>query len=354
MEGRLSMGTFCAAKIGFLSVIKLKNKNLSKKIENASIFIKEIDSHKKSIFEFWKYSNKDEMAALPEGEEEEINVVKKITKTFDYEDDLEELGIKYDKILRKTLSQEETDAIYITTTNVIDILNKIKTNDLLPKDIDNSLKQIKKEAIEEKTLIEDEEFDIFGGTADSTKVSKIKNNKHRELAKDKFKILEISKNTKQIGYKLTLEQVLNNMKSAIEKVQFNEELPIYKLINEKDINKASINLFNINPVDEIQRANQDNKSSSVEINKNKAYLYKINLKDKINAVPLTNIIFYDNQNKTLPVGMDLSTQILVDINKIELSQKENFDFNYITFENENDEFSNIIINKVNVLEFDVS
>ena len=337
-----------------INAIKLKNKNLSKKIENASIFIKEIDSHKKSIFEFWKYSNKDEMAALPEGEEEEINVVKKITKTFDYEDDLEELGIKYDKILRKTLSQEETDAIYITTTNVIDILNKIKTNDLLPKDIDNSLKQIKKEAIEEKTLIEDEEFDIFGGTADSTKVSKIKNNKHRELAKDKFKILEISKNTKQIGYKLTLEQVLNNMKSAIEKVQFNEELPIYKLINEKDINKASINLFNINPVDEIQRANQDNKSSSVEINKNKAYLYKINLKDKINAVPLTNIIFYDNQNKTLPVGMDLSTQILVDINKIELSQKENFDFNYITFENENDEFSNIIINKVNVLEFDVS
>ena len=125
------------------------------------------------------------------------------------------------------------------------------------------------------------------------------------------------------------------------------------MINEKDINKASINLFNINPVDEIQRANQDNKSSSVEINKNKAYLYKINLKDKINAVPLTNIIFYDNQNKTLPVGMDLSTQILVDINKIELSQKENFDFNYITFENESDEFSNIIINKVNVLEFDV-
>ena len=335
-----------------INAIKLKNKNLNKKIENASIFIKEIDSHKKSIFEFWKYSNKDEMAALPEGEAEEINVVKKITKTFDYEDDLEELGIKYDKKLRKALSQEETDAVYITTTNVVEILNKIKNNNLLPKDIDNSLKQIKKEAIEEKTLIENEEFDIFGGTADATKVSRIKNNKHRELAKDKFKILEISKTTKQIGFKLTLEQVLNKIKTALEASQFEEELPIYKLINEKEINKNNINLFNFNPVDEIEHADKNNNSSNMEIGKNKAYLYKINLSQKINAVPLTNIFFYDNQNKTLPVGMDLSTQILVDVNKLYLSKKDNFDFNYITFENEADEFSNIKINKVNVIEFD--
>ena len=335
-----------------INAIKLKNKNLNKKIENASIFIKEIDSHKKSIFEFWKYSNKDEMAALPEGEAEEINVVKKITKTFDYEDDLEELGIKYDKKLRKALSQEETDAVYITTTNVVEILNKIKNNNLLPKDIDNSLKQIKKEAIEEKTLIENEEFDIFGGTADATKVSRIKNNKHRELAKDKFKILEISKTTKQIGFKLTLEQVLNKIKTALEASQFEEELPIYKLINEKEINKNNINLFNLNPVEEIEQSGKNNNSNNTETGKNKAYLYKINLKDKINAVPLTNIIFYDNQNKTLPVGMDLSTQILVDVNKLYLSKKDNFDFNYITFENEADEFSNIKINKVNVIEFD--
>lgn len=327
-----------------INALKLKNKNLTKKIENASIFIKEIDSHKKSIFEFWKYSNKDEMAALPEGEAEEINVVKKISKTFDYEDDLEELGIKYDKILRKTLSQDETDAVFITTTNVIDILNKIKNNDLLPKDIDNSLKQIKKEAIEEKTLFEDEEFDIFGGSADSTKIGKIKNNKHRELPKDKFKILEVSKNTKQIGYKLTLEQVLNKLKSALEEVRFDEELPIYKLIYEKEINKNNINLFNINPVQEVIQ-------SKTEKNKEKAYLYKVNLSDKINAIPFTNIIFYDNQNKTLPIGMDLSTKILVDVNKLHLTKQNEFDFNYITFENEEDEFSGIQINKVNVLEF---
>ena len=327
-----------------INALKLKNKNLTKKIENASVFIREIDSHKKSIFEFWKYSNKDEMAALPEGEAEEINIVKKITKTFDYEDDLEDFGIKYDKLLRKVLTQEETDAVYITTTNVIDILNKTKNNELLPKDIDNSLKQIKKEAIEEKTLFENEEFDIFGGSSDTTKVGKIKNNKHRELAKDKYRILEISKTTKQIGYKLTLEQILNKIKLALENSQMEEELSIYKLLPEKEINKNNINIFNLNPVDEV-----DNNASKIDKNQ---YLYKVNLSGKINAVPLTNIIFYDNQNKTLPIGMDLSTQILVDVNKLKLAKKDSFDFNYITFENEQDDFSDIKINKVNVLEFD--
>lgn len=327
-----------------INALKLKNKNLTKKIENASVFIREIDSHKKSIFEFWKYSNKDEMAALPEGEAEEINVVKKIKKTFDYEDDLEDFGIKYDKLLRKVLTQEETDAVYITTTNVIDILNKIKNNELLPKDIDNSLKQIKKEAIEEKTLFENEEFDIFGGSSDTTKVGKIKNNKHRELAKDKYRILEISKTTKPIGYKLTLEQILNKIKLALENSQMEEELSIYKLLPEKEINKNNINIFNLNPVDEV-----DNNASKIDKNQ---YLYKVNLSGKINAVPLTNIIFYDNQNKTLPIGMDLSTQILVDVNKLKLAKKDSFDFNYITFENEQDDFSNIRINKVNVIEFE--
>ena len=328
-----------------INALKLKNKNLTKKIENASIFIKEIDSHKKSIFEFWKYSNKDEIASLPEGEMEEVNVIKKITKAFDYEEDLEDFGKKYDRLLRKTLSQEETDALYITNTNVIDILNKIKNNELLPKDLETNLKQIKKEAIEEKTLFEDEEFDIFGGTSDSTKVSKIKNKKHRELPKDKFKILEISKNTKQIGYKLVLEQIINNIKTSLENVKIEEDLPVYKAITEEEINKNNINIFNINPVLEVDEM----------LNKNfqNINLYKINLSGKINCVPYTNIIFYDNQNKTLPVGMDLSTKILLDLNKLDLSDKNTFEFNVVNFENPNDEFSKININKVKVLEYNI-
>ena len=127
-----------------INAIKLKNKNMRKKIENATAFIQEIDNHKKSIFEFWKYSNKDEVAQLAEGEAEEVNIIKKVKKVFDYEQDIYKFGEKLDTIQKRVLTKEEIDSIFITTTTQLDILNKVKNNRVLPKDIEASLKQVKK------------------------------------------------------------------------------------------------------------------------------------------------------------------------------------------------------------------
>lgn len=328
-----------------INSLKLKNKNMQKKIENATAFIEEIDSHKKSIFEFWKYSNKDEMATLPEGEAEEVNIIKKITRVFDYEEDLENFGKKMDKIQRKNLSKDETDSVYITSTNLLEIINKIKINEFQPKDIETTLKEIKKEAIQEKSLSENEEFDIFGGIIqDSTKVSKIKNKKHRELAKDKFNILEINKNTKQICFKLSLEKIIANLKTAMNKVVVPEEIPVYKAIGENNLDDRKINIFDINPEKEIQEA--------IKKENNKINFYKIDLKEGSNAISYTNCIFYDNQNKTLPVGQDLSTKILVDISKLQLDLKNKTSFKMVEFENEKDDFSEINIKTVTVFEYD--
>lgn len=328
-----------------INSLKLKNKNMQKKIENATAFIEEIDSHKKSIFEFWKYSNKDEMATLPEGEAEEVNIIKKITRVFDYEEDLENFGKKMDKIQRKNLSKDETDSVYITSTNLLEIINKIKINEFQPKDIETTLKEIKKEAIQEKSLSENEEFDIFGGIIqDSTKVSKIKNKKHRELAKDKFNILEINKNTKQIGFKLSIEKIIANLKTAMNKVVVPEEIPVYKAIGEDNLDDRKINIFDINPEKEIQEA--------IKKENNKINFYKIDLKEGSNAISYTNCIFYDNQNKTLPVGQDLSTKILVDISKLQLDLKNKTSFKMVEFENEKDDFSEINIKTVTVFEYD--
>ena len=328
-----------------INAMKLKNKNMQKKIENATAFINEIDSHKKSIFEFWKYSNKDEMASLPEGEEEEINVVKKIEKVFDYEEDLEKFGKTMDKIQRKNLNKEETDSVYITTTNLIGLLNKIKINEFLPKDIETALKEIKKEAIHEKTLSEDEEFDIFGGIIqDTRKVSQINNKKHREIPKDKFNILEINKNTKQIGFKLSLEKVIANVKTALTKVVIPEQLPVYKAIIDERLDDRQINIFDINPETEIKEA--------IKNVGNKINFYKINLKEGSNAISYTNCIFFDNQNKTLPVGQDLSTKMLVDTTRLKLNLKSKTNFKIVEFENENDDFSEVKIKTITVFEFD--
>ena len=329
-----------------INALKLKNKNRKKKIENATKFIEEIDSHKKSIFEFWRYSNKDEVAALAEGEIEEVKKTKKITKVFDYEEDLEKFGKTMDKIQRKVLSKDETDSLYLLSTNLIDILNKVKNNEVLPKEIESSLKELKKEATEEKMLTESEEFDIFGGMAqDRTKVSKINNKKHRELPKDKYSILEINKNTKQLGYKLSLEKVIENVKTALEKVVLVEDLPVYKAIYDDKLEPQNINLFDINEETEMNKI--------IEQKGNKINLYRLGLKKGTNAISYTNIIFYDNLNKTLPLGQDLSTNILVDTSKIDMKLDKETEFKMVQFEDKNDDFSKINIKTVKVHEFKI-
>ena len=327
-----------------VNALKLKNKNMEKKIQNAAKFIEEIDSHKNSIFEFWKYSNKDEMAVLPEGELEEVNVIKRIEKTFDYEEDFEELGKKLDRMQRKNLSKEEIEGTFIATTNVVEILNKIKTNNIMPEDIEKSLKEIKKETIDEKSLAE--EYDIFGNLIeDNTKVKKIKNKKHRELPRDKYNILDVNKNTKQIGYKLTLQSIIKNITSALEKGVIPENLPVYKAVLDDKLNNKEINVFNINPEEEI-------KDAMIE-DGNKINLYKINVKEGTNGVAFTNIIFYDNQNKTLPLGMDLSTKLILNTAKLHLNLLSKKTFKVAKLEDEKDDFSEVLVKDVEVYEYEI-
>ena len=328
-----------------INALKLKTKNLAKKIENASKYIEEIDSHKKSIFEFWKYSNKDEMDVLPEGEQEEVNVIKRIEKTFNYEDDLEEFGKKLDKIQRKNLTKEDTDSVYIATTNLVEVLNKIKTNNILPEEIEKSLKDLKAEAKELKSL-DEEEYDIFGNVIqDTTKIRKINNKKHRELPKDKFNILEVNKNTKQIGFKLVLQSIIQNITKALEKGVIPESLPVYKAINENILNNKGINVFNINPENEMKEASM---AYGNNIN-----LYKLHIKEGTKGIGFTNIIFYDNQNKTLPVGMDLSTKMIIDTSKLHLRMLDQKSFNIMSFDNEQDDFSDFEIKKVTVFDYEI-
>ena len=86
-----------------IKAIELKITNLSKKIENAELYIKEIEKHKKSIFEFWKFTNKDEKNQLSEGISK-IEEDKKIEKKFDIKDDLCAFSKYLDSMQRKNLN----------------------------------------------------------------------------------------------------------------------------------------------------------------------------------------------------------------------------------------------------------
>ena len=326
--------------------LKLKNKNLKKKIENATNYIEEINEHKKSIFEFWKYSNKDAVATLDEGEEEEFNV-KKLEKVFDFENDFEQFGIEADKIQRSKLTDSELDSAFIATTNLLPLISKINAKTAENQEISDELKKMKlsrekgEDALEED---EDDSFNIFGRIKQTSDKERTLGNKvHREQPRDKFEILEVKKGTKGAELKDKLEKVIKDIKKALNKNSLQEDMYVYKASSEP-LDLKSIDEFSLEAEGELNNFLKNDKIT------NKIYLYKIKLPKGTNYIAFTNIIFFDNKNMTLPVGMNLSTSILVDLSTLELNLDGTKNVNKLQFEDEEDDFSKIVIKNIEINE----
>ena len=329
-----------------INALKLKNVNLVKKIENATAYIAEIDSHKKSIFEFWKYSNKDEVQALEEGEEEPINV-KPHSKIFDYEEDFDEFGTNIDKIQRAILTKEELDSVYLATTNQIEIMNKLKTNTTEPKELDRWLKQIKTDLKNDKNMTEEEVIDIFGSLSEDTrKVTKLANKSHREQPKNKYSILRISKEVKTVDYKVALNNAIRTIDKALEKNQLGQDISAYAWKEEENLDPNKINIFNLNPEKEIEEALRTTENTKIT-------LYKMNIGKGVKIVAFSNCVYFDNQNKTLPLGMDKDTRLIAKLLDTDIHLDSKKVVKVGRLEDEKDEASKLIIKTINVLEYTV-
>lgn len=328
-----------------INSIILKNKNMIKKIENAIRYIEEIDKHKKSIFEFWKYSNKDEILELEEGEKEEVNI-RKITTVFDYDEDKENLGQVLDNIQRKKLTNDELNSIFMTTTEELDIINRIKTEQkIMVKELNEKIKVLKEEMSQERLLTENEEFDMFGTfITDDKKIKKISNKEHREKARDKFSILDVSKKMTKMDYKEKVQETIDNITRAIQKVEIDRDIIVYKASSKEELEEKEINIFNINSKEEIEKALRQEE---------KMNLFKIKLKKGTNLVGYTNIVFFENQNKTLPVGMDLSDNIIIDLSKININETKRKQIRIVDFEKDEYDILKEKIKEVNLVEYDV-
>lgn len=299
-----------------IKALKEKIEIVETKIKNATKFIETIEEHKKSIFEFWKFANKDVALGLNAGKEEIKEVKsKKIKRAFDYEEDIEDLGIEADNIQRNIFSKDETDSLYLATTNIIDDINKVRNNEkLLEKGVEN-LKTIMKE---ESTIFSIDSFDIFGNIKnDKTKISVLSNKKHRESEKDKYTILDISDNTSLEDYEEKLKKEITIIEKSLEKTKAITDMDIYLCSNEK-LNLNNIEMFYINPSDAISAEDTD-----------KISLYKIKVKEGMNIVYNTNIIHYNNFNNTLPSGMNVQNTVTFDMKryKIDLKKQKIFRIN---------------------------
>ena len=311
---------------------KRKIETLTKKLENATLYLSEIDKHEKSIFEFWKFANKDEQALL-EAPKEEIIQNNKLEKVFNYKEDFEELAILIDKSQRKILTKEDTDAIFICTTNLIKVLNNYENK----KTLEESLKDLKNEAESERILFNKEEFDLFGNVVgDNTKIQLLSGKKHRESRKNKLKILDVTKNLNLEEYKNKILEILKQIDELIPKFSSPVSIPVYCTKEELEEN---LEVFHIKPEEAILDEN-----GSKQIN-----LFKLNIKEEMPVVFFTNNIYYDNYNKTLPLGMDVSSKCLINLKNYKLTLVKKDNFRIVKIQEE----VKVSTTKINIYEYDI-
>ncbi len=291
----------------------LKLENLESKVKNANIYIEEIDKHKRSIFDFWKFANKDEKLSLEVGTENtnKQNTTEPLKKVFDLEMDLEEFGKKVDILQRKKLSNEETDSVFVAKTELLYLLNMLRENDMNKNALENALYELKEEFNKNRLYIDSETFDIFGNVDDDNrKIKYIGNRSHRENEKNKYKILNINKKIDVFDFTEKLQGTLNYLEGAIPKVYAEYDMPIYKVVQiTEKVNEKGFDVYNMS-IEKALEEHQDNGEGALN-------LIKINYKEKLPMIYYSNIMFFDNQNKTLPEGMELSTNVLIDCSRLD-------------------------------------
>lgn len=271
-----------------IKALKIKKENLERKIKNAASYIAEIEEHKKSIFEFWKFTNKDAIPTLSVGEEKNNN---KVQGAFDLEQDIELLGAKADGLQRRKLSTDECNAVYIAN-KLLEAVNYIDNDAKL----ENILKELKS-----KTNSEDNSLgNLF---EDYAKRKTLNSKEHRENKRNELRILKIEKQTKLKDFKIELENNRKLLQEAYNKIKSINDITIY--VKEFD-EKAEYVIGDINPKKIFADLEKDIK------------IYKIKIEQGAHLLYFSNIIFFNNTNKTLPLGMDIETKVLIKTPKIDI------------------------------------
>ena len=334
-----------------LRSLELKIENVNSKVRNANLYIEEIDKHKRSIFEFWKFANKDEKPALEMASKESDSKNKvDIEKSFDLEMDFESLGIKADEIQRKKLSNEELDSLFIAQSGLTPLLNMIRTNQIVKIDLERALRDLKDEFDDDRFVYDTESFDIFGNLDESSKIKYIGNRSHREKEKNKYKILNINRRIDIFDFTEKMQSIVNYIEGAMPKMKSLYSMPLYNLVPiSQNINTDSFSVYNIDLEDELKNYVVDDSDGAYN-------LIVLNYKEDLPMLYFTNSVFYDNTNKTLPMGMDLSRKVLVDNSKLRftLTGKTKFRTNLYFSDNPEEEPNSPKSKDIFVYEYDVA
>ena len=270
-----------------IKALNLKHKNMKHKIENAQIYLDEIESHKKSWLGFWKFTNKDNENVLMEGRGED-NVDKKIV-SFNLNDDFENFAVDIDSLQRKKLSNEECDAIFVGKYLLPGINSVITRSDtyILDEEYDQ---------LSEEYNNKDSNQSIFGNYSDdSSKIKFIKNKIFRENKKELFSILNFNEYTTLDDFKERMRTIASLVNEAYQKLTAKYDMTVYYGKRNKGYILGDIDPYKLLKDKDVKK------------------IYKMKTSSDTHIIYLSNIMFYDNKNKTLPLGMDESTEIITKV-----------------------------------------
>jgi cell division protein ZapA (FtsZ GTPase activity inhibitor) len=271
------------------------------------------------------------LCAAEEGktEEDSTTIPKKVRKVFNLETDFQEYTEDMDLYQRGVLSKDELDALFVANTDLLDIINNI--NDKISDEkIEAKLDELKEKFEHDRLIISKETFDIFGNIKnDNTKTQYIGSKSHRENEKDLLKILSINKSIELKEFKEKLKSIKSNLDSANQKIKSKADMYLYKVIADNDdIKDTGYEIFDINVENSLKDYNCGDATTLKIIKLNFLNNYPINY--------YTNCTLFDNTNKTLPIGMDLSTKAIIDLSDFDFNLEKQIDFktnNYLNKDN---------------------
>ena len=292
--------------------------NLEYNVTNAIKYITEISMEKKSIIGFLKYTNKDNLIKLKQtlevenADSNENNGLNKL-KTFNFELDYSIFGENIDLQNRENLTEEEINGIYLSINGMLQYINMVKQKYINEESLEIYLKTLQKEY--EKYVEENgEEYDIFGNISKDQKIRYIKDKSFRETKRNKFQILKYTNEIQKLDIIEKMYECLKILENSIEKITINKNIDIYKIGNwSLKIKEDVYDIYNLDINEELKNISEEDTSFN---------LFHLELDTEFKALFLSNIFFYNNLNKTLPLGMDISSQVLLDMSKYTYRLKE--------------------------------
>ena len=276
---------------------------LKQKIKNADLFISEIESHKHSIFEFWKFTNKDVPNELTEAEKNHVPEEEKKEKEFVFMQDIEKLENQMDNIQIDKLSKNEMDAIFVAKDyiNIINVLCKKE----LEQDDENYINKILEEEKENYVREKSNKNIIYYDAKQNVNVH-IKEEK-QDVRKDKYEILNYDSNMNTQNFKEEIIKTKKILEKAYNKISIPYNIPVYSVLKNNQMHEWS--LTNLDLQEEIK----NEKATNVDI-------IKYNVPKGSSALFYTNHVMYCN-NENNKCEKIKEKNALLNINEFELSLK---------------------------------